>query len=271
MKPQLSKEDLKLLQMILEKAQALEKSFAASGVQPHFEKKLAELVVLFQNLSFSENPSVQKQAELGDHLHPGMTARHLLNFVLPIERLLDRSLRDEDIIITTDDLLPSVEFKPAQPLILVLDNLRSAFNVGSIYRMAETLRVESVYLCGYTPGSESDGVRKTAMGTENKTSSQRFERLETALSVLREKGVPILALETSPQAKSLYEGSLPSPCAFVVGNERFGLDFHTLKLCDEIRSIPLIGTKNSLNVASALSVACFEWHRQTLSRTVSQK
>lgn len=273
MKTELSKEDLRLLTLILQKARALEKEFLPSQdpargftPSPRFESELAALQVLLQNLSLSENPLVQRQAELADHLHPGMTPRHFLNFLLPIERLMDRNLRDDDLLlVSTDDQVDS-DPRPRRPLTLVLDHLRSAFNVGSIFRMAETLRADALHICGYTPGPESAGVQKTAMGTENLTPSRRWERTETALSFLREGGTPILALETSPSALSLYAGPLPAKCAFVVGNERFGLDFHTLRLCDEIRQIPLVGTKNSLNVASALSIACFEWHRQHQER-----
>lgn len=265
MKAPLSREDEGLLRLILKKAKPIESGLKSAssplGGDPALEAALAELKVLIQSLDLSPDPRVQKQAELTDHLHPGMTARHFLNFLLPIERLLDRNLRDEEFLVTTED---SASPAPRRPLYLVLDNLRSAFNVGSIFRTAETLGCEGILLCGYTPGPESDGVRKTAMGTESLTPSRRFEKADEALAWLGGRGVPRLALETSPDSLSLYEGRLPGTCAFVVGNERFGLDFHTLRLCDEIRRIPLVGSKNSLNVASALSIACFEWHRQRL-------
>lgn len=263
MKTRLTPADQKLLETILAKARALEKELKSEGASPLFERGLADLKALLQNLSFSEDPLVQRQAELADHLHPQMSHRHFLNFILPLERILDRSLADEDFLVTTDDAAKMTDL-PRRPLILVLDNLRSAFNVGSIFRMAETLRAEAIYLCGYTPGPESAGVQKTAMGTETMTETRRFERVDLALAELEQAGYATIGLETSPQAKSLYEGELPERCALVVGNERFGLDYHTLKLCEDVRLIPLTGAKNSLNVASALSVAAFEWHRQRL-------
>jgi tRNA G18 (ribose-2'-O)-methylase SpoU len=278
MKTTLTAEETRTLQLILEKAKQLEREFVRGKEEsptnrPVFERLLSELIVLFRQLEFSANPLVQRQAELADHLHPGMTPRHLLNFVLPIERLLDRNLRDDDLLVTTADRTDRATAERTEAtrakrsLFLVLDHLRSAFNVGSIYRMAETLNASEILLCGYTPGPESDGVQKTAMGTEGLTPTRRFDRIDGALAFLRERNIKIMALETSPQARSLYDGDIPEACAFVVGNERFGLDYHTLKLCDEIVQIPLVGTKNSLNVASALSVACFEWHRQHLPGT----
>ena len=72
----------------------------------------------------------------------------------------------------------------------------------------------------------------------------------------------IIALETARNCKSIYESPLHGPTAFVIGNERFGLDHSTLSSVDEVRNIPMFGIKNSLNVAQATAVAAFEWSRQ---------
>ena len=262
MKTDLSLEDRKRLQQILEKSRFFEEELQKnpSDRKPQFSTLLKEFVQLFTKLDDSNDPLVKRQSQLADHFHEEMTHRHFLNFLIPLERLIDRSLTDPDFFVTTSDQKTSL--LPRRPLTLVLDNLRSAFNVGAIFRTAETLRAENIFLCGYTPGPESVQVQKTAMGTENLVPAQHFENVGLAINNLKQLGIRTIALETSPQALSLYEKPLPAACAFVLGNERFGLDLETLRLCDEVRSIPLVGSKNSLNVASTLAIASFEWHRQ---------
>lgn len=260
---QLDKSEIHILKKILDLGKQIENELLKSKNHDGIiEAPLFELNMLLTGFTASDKPELARLAMTADHLHPKMEVRHLLNFLIPIERLLDRNLSDDEILIThQDDLTKSYE---TRPLIFVLHNLRSAFNVGSILRLAETLAAQEVHLVGYTAGPESDGVKKTAMGTERLVSCKHFDHLDHSLAILREQNFKLIALETGQKSKSLYEGALAKQSAFVVGNERFGLDRSALSLCDETRQIPLVGRKNSLNVASALSVAAFEWHRQQL-------
>lgn len=260
---QLEKSEIQILKKILDLGKQIEIEILSSKTHEGLiEAPLFELNLLLTGFAASDKPELARLAMTTDHLHPKMDVRHLLNFLIPIERLLDRNLRDDEILIThQDNLNKSYE---TRPLVFVLHNLRSAFNVGSILRLAETLAAQEVHLVGYTAGPDSDGVKKTAMGTEKLVSCKRFDHLDHSLAILREQKFKLIALETGQKSKSLYEGTLDKQSAFIVGNERFGLDRSAVSLCDEARQIPLVGRKNSLNVASALSVAAFEWHRQQL-------
>jgi tRNA G18 (ribose-2'-O)-methylase SpoU len=151
---------------------------------------------------------------------------------------------------------------PKLPLILILDNLRSAFNVGSIIRTAECLNIESVWFCGYTPQPDHPKVKNTAMGTQDKINWQYLEQTEQAIFKAKESNYQIIALETVENAVSIYEYKFPSKTALVLGNEALGISENIIKLCDKYISLPISGWKNSLNVATACAVACFEIYRQ---------
>ncbi|MNL17976.1 tRNA (guanosine(18)-2'-O)-methyltransferase [compost metagenome] len=152
------------------------------------------------------------------------------------------------------------------PLVFVLDNIRSAFNVGSIFRTAECVGAERVILCGYTPTPAQAQVEKTAMGTQDYIDWEEGGKLFECLESLKENGYRIVALETTATAQDLYEPFEREPTAFILGNERFGLDPEILKVIDETRIIPLRGRKNSLNVGVTAAVAGFEWMRQWQSK-----
>lgn len=249
--------EIRLLQKVQSLALDIERSSQdAAFSEPH----LAQLSALLHQFQFSQEEPLQKLSLIPDHLHPQMSLQHFLNFMVPIERLIDRNLRDDHFLITTQD--KSEKPVPSRPLYFVLDNLRSAFNVGSIFRLGECVGVQCIYLGGYTPNTENPSLQKTSMSTTQFVNSKAFSKTTQALLELKKQGVKIIALETSSTAVGLYEKPLVGPTAFVVGNERFGLDTSLLQLCDEIRKIPMFGIKNSLNVSNALTAAAFEWSRQ---------
>jgi 23S rRNA (guanosine2251-2'-O)-methyltransferase len=228
----------------------MEKAHPDHGFQEKDLRELTSLLGQFGN---------HKVALIPHHLSLDMSLRHFLNFIVPIERLLSKSLSDEQFLVTKEDRqVSSQKF----PLSFILENIRSAFNVGSIFRLADCLNVEHIYLVGYTPTPESDAVKKTSMGTTGNTPWSTFDKLEDVAAHLENKQVQIFALETAVNSTSLHEAKLPLSMAYLVGNERFGLEESALKKCQDIISIPTFGSKNSLNVASALSIAAFEWKRQ---------
>ena len=140
--------------------------------------------------------------------------------------------------------------------------MRSAFNVGSLFRTADTLGAQKIWLCGYTPTPHQLQVEKAALGATLVLDWETTSLVE-ALDKLKNLGFQIIGLETTAQSIVL---SAPfeekKPTAFLIGNERFGLDSEQLKLCDEIRKIEMYGIKNSLNAAVAAAVAGYEWRRQ---------
>lgn len=228
------------------------------------------LILLRQKIEdLKDNPllEISRLAEVSRHLSPDMTLRHFAGFAIPFERLLHRSLQDDDFLIVEQDKTEKqVGERVPLPLVFVLDNLRSAFNVGSIFRTAECLGAEKIFLCGYTPHPTQFKVEKTAMGTEEYMAWADGGRLNECLRQLKDQAYHLVALETSAKAQDLYTDFSPKPTAFILGNERFGLDPEILKLIDEVRIVPLRGRKNSLNVGVTAAVAGFEWMRQWRAR-----
>lgn len=212
--------------------------------------------------AFANDPRIEvsKLADLTKHLSPELSWRTFHDLMVPIERALEKNIRDDDFLVSTDDLC--APRAAALPLRLVLDDLRSAFNVGSILRSADGLGIERVYLCGYTPGPDETKTRRSALGADSAVAWEKAEDIQTLLRSLRSDGWRVVALETAGNAVPLSAPFPPQPTVFVLGNERFGLGGDRLALCDEIRRLDLQGTKNSLNVAVIAALASYEWRRQ---------
>ncbi len=152
----------------------------------------------------------------------------------------------------------------ARPLRLValLDNLRSVFNVGAIFRTADGAGVDHLYLAGITPTPEQPRLAKTALGAERSVPWTYGSNGVALARFLRDQGYRLWALESSPGAVSLFESPPmaqgPQPrLALVVGNEVAGIDPGILALCDQICCIPMHGMKESLNVAIAFGIAAY--------------
>lgn len=155
------------------------------------------------------------------------------------------------------DADPAMQNRAGQ-MIAILDNLRSAFNVGSIFRSAECLGLRELWLCGVTATPETDALRKTAMGTENRVKWRYFSETASALEQARSAGFRIYALETSPAATSVFQTDFRLPLALLMGNESLGLAPEILAQSDAQICLPVQGWKNSLNVAVAFSVCAYQ-------------
>lgn len=163
-----------------------------------------------------------------------------------------------------DSPLSAEEYRqlPKHPLYLVLDNLRSAFNVGSIFRTADTARLVRVITCGYTAHPPHPKLDKTALGTLDYVATEHFDSTLEAVLSLQQQGIPVWALETTSRSQVYTSLPYPRPLAVVLGNEALGVDRGVLERCDELIEIPMFGFKNSLNVAAAAAVVVFEALRQ---------
>jgi tRNA G18 (ribose-2'-O)-methylase SpoU len=128
-----------------------------------------------------------------------------------------------------------------------LDNIRSAFNVGSIIRTVEAFRLGPIYFAKQTPYIDNPKVQKTSMFTFDKVNCYQDRPLEQLPK-------PLIALETVPNAPSLFEFSFPKECTLLLGNEEYGLSDQALSMADQAIQIPLYGFKQSLNVASAFAI-----------------
>lgn len=256
----MTKEELAILKKCYEQARAIEKK-GLRAESSELGQELFLLSGLLRTFEQSENLSLRKLSEIPEHFFPGMSLKHFTNFIIPIERALGRELSDDQFVILDQDR--SITPSASAPLMLVLDNIRSAFNVGSIFRLGDCLKVEKIHLCGYTPTPEQEILQKTALGAQAHVAFESHADIKTAIAKIKTLGTyQLIALETAKNAVPLYELNLTKPCAFIVGNERFGLESDVLDKCDAVASIPTYGIKNSLNVAMALSIAAYEWNRQ---------
>lgn len=212
------------------------------------------------NLAELDGPHTDKLAALSPHVKKGMTLKHFQNLLVPLERWLNRTVRDDEFLIRCEDVKSERTFFP---LIFVLDHIRSAFNVGSFFRLADSLGIEKIILTGYTPTPQALSVQKTAMGAEDSVPWEWVEDLQGWLSAHKDTH-RIVAWETAEKAISCHDEFEQLPTIFIFGNERFGLEKDRLKLCHEVREIEMLGIKNSLNVGQSAAIAAYEWRRQWL-------
>ena len=162
----------------------------------------------------------------------------------------------------SDQVLHQNSEKARRPLFVILDNLRSAYNVGAIFRTADGVGVKKLYLCGITPTPNTTGaVAKTALGAENHIPWEcRLNGLTAAVD-LKEKGLILIALERTTASLSINHYR-PDPAdqrgiALVLGNEKVGVDPGIMNLCEKTLSLPMMGKKASLNVAVAFGAAAY--------------
>jgi 23S rRNA (guanosine2251-2'-O)-methyltransferase len=223
--------------------------------------KMNRLLEVLDWAALHRSESVKELARLQTRIPEDPDYHQFMSLAVPIERAHSRGVADPDISARSRDRVAPLHARI--PLVLVIDNIRSAFNVGSILRIAECLGVEHIYLCGYTATPEQDVLKKAAMGTEDLVSWSWEARCNDLLMMLKFQGFKIYGLETSDSAKPLENYPFPEEkTALVFGNERHGLEADTLRLCDATLEIPCRGQKNSLNVAVSLGIAVYEWRRR---------
>lgn len=174
------------------------------------------------------------------------------------------------------------EFKAAEklPLIVVLDDVRSLYNIGSVFRTCDAFRVEAVYLCGITAKPPHHEIHKTALGAEDSVSWHYFNTAVEAVEELQRNGYYVYAVEQvegSTKAPLPPLSSLLSPLstldfrlsslhsfAVVLGNEVKGVHQDVVDLCDDCLEIPQFGTKHSMNVSVTAGIVIWEFARQLL-------
>jgi len=157
------------------------------------------------------------------------------------------------------------EFKNERktPLILVLDNVRSLNNIGSVFRTSDAFLIESIYLCGITATPPNVEIHKTALGAENSVDWRFFEKTEDALSHLKSEGFNVYAVEQAEGSVMLDNLTLNKEAkyAVILGNEVKGVSQQVVNLCDCCIEIPQYGTKHSLNVSVAAGIIIWEFFR----------
>ena len=147
------------------------------------------------------------------------------------------------------------------PFCVILNNIRSLYNVGSIFRTADGVGLEKVWICGITGCPPNKQISKTALGAEEKVSWEYREDIERLIKELREKGYQIVLLEQT-ETSALYHEFVPEfPVCLVIGNEVEGVSDKVLSWCDEAIEIEMEGLKNSLNVSVAFGIVAYSFRR----------
>lgn len=151
---------------------------------------------------------------------------------------------------------------PKKPIVVVMDQIRSMHNVGSVFRTADAFLINGICLCGFTPQPPHRDIHKTALGATDSVDWMYYEETADAVRALKEQGYKVYAIEQT-------EGSIPlnqfeknnEPIAFVFGNEVDGVDQTVIELCDGVIEIPQWGMKHSLNISVAAAVVLWEFVR----------
>jgi tRNA G18 (ribose-2'-O)-methylase SpoU len=153
------------------------------------------------------------------------------------------------------------------PVIAILENIRSLYNVGSIFRTSDGARLEAIYTVGYTPHPPRPEIEKTALGATRTVPSRHFATVEEAIDACRAQQYRVAALEISSNSRSVFElTEADFPLAVVIGNEVTGVSEEAMAACDFALEIPMLGVKHSLNVAVAYGIAIFECVRAMSNR-----
>ena len=176
-----------------------------------------------------------------------------------------KKLKNEEL-----NRLSPEEFKGAIkiPVALVLDDVRSAMNVGSAFRTSDAFLIEKIYLCGITATPPHREINKTALGAQDTVEWEHVESIESCIHALKEDGYHIIAVEQADQSTSLLDFRVEKDTkyAFVFGNEVFGVNDKTVASADTVLEIPQYGTKHSLNISVSIGVVLWDFVRKVKNR-----
>lgn len=153
------------------------------------------------------------------------------------------------------------------PVTVVLENIRSAYNVGSVFRTSDAFLVEGIFIIGYSAKPPHKEIKKTALGAEETVAWKHFSTSTEAIEELKRDGYTIYAVEQAEGSIKLQDLS-PAPdekIAVVFGNEVTGVEQNTIHLCDHVLEIPQFGMKHSLNIATAAGVVLWELVRTRMA------
>lgn len=158
--------------------------------------------------------------------------------------------------------LSTAEFIAAEkvPVIILLDNIRSALNVGSVFRTADAFRLEAIYLIGCTATPPHRDILKSALGATESVTWQYFTSIEDCIAYLKLKNYKIISIEQTDASMMLHEVNFSEyyPCAIILGNEVSGVSESAISASDIVIEIPQLGTKHSLNISVCAGIISWE-------------
>ena len=155
---------------------------------------------------------------------------------------------------------------PRLPISFLVENVRSVHNVGAIFRTADGIGAEKLYLAGYTAYPPRQDLKKVSLGAEESVPWEHFENPMDAVKIIKSKGISIIALEQTRISKSIYDFNWKFPICIILGNEVKGVSEDLLNVSDDCFEIPMKGIKQSLNVSVAAGVVGYEIARVCQSK-----
>ncbi len=182
----------------------------------------------------------------------------LLTYFCSMRKLSNADLRRKSI----QEFKNSVKF----PIIIILENIRSAYNVGSVFRTADAFLVEAIYIIGYSAKPPHKEIKKTALGAEETVEWKYFNTTAEAIVELKKSGYHICAAEQAEGSYLLHEmeAEPDEKIAIIFGNEVSGVEQTSIDMCNGCIEIPQLGMKHSLNIATAAGVVLWELVRGRL-------
>lgn len=155
--------------------------------------------------------------------------------------------------------IEEIQNTPRHPISIMLHNIRSAYNVGSIFRTADSALVEKIILCGFTPYPPDKEIEKTSLGATQTVPWIYQKDIITAIKNEKDQGKKIIAVELTDSSKPYYSLQKSDyPICLIFGNEISGIDDYVLDHCDAAIDIPMYGIKHSLNVSVATGIVVYE-------------
>lgn len=186
----------------------------------------------------------------------------MLIFVKVLDQKIMRKLENNEL-----DRKSIADFKQAKktPIIIILDDIRSLNNIGSVFRTADAFLIEKIYLCGITATPPNKEINKTALGATDTVDWEYVEDITNLITNLKSKNTLIYAIEQVENAIYLqdFEISNDKKTAIIFGNEVFGVSQTAIELCDGTIEIPQLGTKHSLNIAVSAGIVIWDLFKKT--------
>ena len=183
----------------------------------------------------------------------------------------DSLKRKNDELKAARPTIEELQFIPRLPISILIEDIRSVHNVGSIFRSADGFGAEKIYLTGYTAHPPRADLPKTALGAEDAVPWEYYENPIDIAKDIKKQGICLALIEQTNQSKSIYTIDWKAPVCFIVGNEVTGVSQELSDLADIHVELPMRGIKQSLNVSVAAGVAGYEFARNYMQNQNSQK